>query len=129
MLFLSVRGFFDYAGPAGHSRLTRPTVLPSPLRQRVGILINGFSKLINPAHRCLYLRFEQHLTMVPARLKARMDTLLSFPVGLFHPLQHSGLSRRSPYYRLVVEVPLRLIRLNHLSDIPTIPQLRWRSLQ
>jgi hypothetical protein len=24
-----------------------------------------------------------------------MDSLLSFPVGLFHPLQHAGLSRRS----------------------------------
>ena len=23
-----------------------------------------------------------------------MDSLLSFPVGLFHPLQHAGLSRR-----------------------------------
>src|SRR5712692_1603149 len=34
--------------------------------------------------------------MPPARLKARMDSLLSFPVGLFHPLQHAGLSRRSP---------------------------------
>ena len=28
-----------------------------------------------------------------------MDSLLSFPVGLFHPLQHAGLSRRSPIYR------------------------------
>jgi len=25
-----------------------------------------------------------------------MDSLLSFPVGRFHPLQHAGLSRRSP---------------------------------
>ena len=25
-----------------------------------------------------------------------MDSLLSFPVRLFHPLQHAGLSRRSP---------------------------------
>ena len=25
-----------------------------------------------------------------------MDSLLSFSVGLFHPLQHAGLSRRSP---------------------------------
>ena len=81
MLFLGVRGFFDYAGPAGRSRLTRPTVLPSPLRQKVGILINGFSKLNRPAHRYLYLRFERHLTMPPARLEARMDSLFSFPVG------------------------------------------------
>ena len=25
-----------------------------------------------------------------------MDSLFSFPVGLFHPLQHAGLSRRTP---------------------------------
>jgi hypothetical protein len=29
-----------------------------------------------------------------------MDSLLSFPVGLFHPLQHAGLSRRTPRSRL-----------------------------
>src|SRR5215471_13875905 len=38
--------------------------------------------------------------MPPARLEVRMDSLLSFPVGLFHPLQHAGLSRRTPIYRL-----------------------------
>src|SRR6516165_9911465 len=37
--FLSVRGFYDYAGPNSHSRLTRlPCCLP-PLRKGVGILI------------------------------------------------------------------------------------------
>src|SRR5215475_12775872 len=36
MLFLSVRRFLDYAGPADHSRLSRSAVLPSPLRQKVG---------------------------------------------------------------------------------------------
>ena len=41
MLFLSVRGFFDYAGPTGHSRLSQPIVLPSPLRQKVGVLNLG----------------------------------------------------------------------------------------
>jgi hypothetical protein len=28
-----------------------------------------------------------------------MESLFSFPVGLFHPLQHAGLARRSPYCR------------------------------
>jgi hypothetical protein len=28
-----------------------------------------------------------------------MESLFSFPVGLFHPLQHAGLSRRTPYGR------------------------------
>src|SRR5262249_33131788 len=39
----------------------------------------------------------------PARLEARMDSLLSFPVGLFHPLQHAGLSRRTPDRRPTVQ--------------------------
>src|SRR5262245_31996276 len=48
MLFLSVRGFLDYAGSIGHSRLTRPTVLPSPLRQKVGILEQRFFEAQSP---------------------------------------------------------------------------------
>ena len=40
----------------------------------------GFSKLNSPAHQYLCLRFNQHLAMPPARLEARMDSLLSFPV-------------------------------------------------
>ena len=41
-----------------------------------------------------------------------MDSLLSFPVGLFHPLQHDGLSRRSPVgrqsgrYRMVAQIEM-----------------------
>src|SRR5262249_11085313 len=31
----------------------------------------------------------------------------SFPVGLFHPLQHAGLSRRSTYNRVVGKVASR----------------------
>ena len=50
MLFLSVRRFSDYAGPAGRSRPSQPTVLPSSLRQRVRILFIRFSKLNSPAH-------------------------------------------------------------------------------
>ena len=69
-------------------------------QDRVGVLILRFSKLNSPAHQSLCLRFNRHLAMPPARLEARMDSLLSFPVGLFHPLQHAGLSRRTPRYRL-----------------------------
>jgi hypothetical protein len=57
-------------------------------------------KLNSPAHRYLCLRFKRYLATPPARLEARMDSLLSFPVGLFHPLQRVGLSRRSPISRL-----------------------------
>jgi hypothetical protein len=36
------------------------------------------------------LRFRGQLTLPPARLEARMESLFSFPVGLLHPLQHAG---------------------------------------
>src|SRR5262245_43817641 len=35
-------------GSIGHSRLTRPTVLPSPLRQKVGILEQRFFEAQSP---------------------------------------------------------------------------------
>src|ERR1039457_6767888 len=75
---LACAGSNDYAGPDNHSRITRlPYCLP-PTRHGVGILNCDFSKLNHPAHQCLYLRFECHLAMTPARLKARMDSLLPF---------------------------------------------------
>ena len=40
MLFLSVRGFSDYAGPACHSRLTRQAVLLSRLGKRSATLVH-----------------------------------------------------------------------------------------
>jgi hypothetical protein len=76
MLFLSVRGFFDYAGPTARSRVYRDTVvLPSSNQERVGVLVLRFSKLNSPAHRCPCLRFERHLAMPPARLRAKMESL------------------------------------------------------
>ena len=95
MLFLSVRGFLDYAGPSNPLAVIVVAVLPSSTRNGVGVLFHRLSKLNSPAHRYLCLRFKRYLAISPARLEARMDSLLSFPVGLFHPLQHAGLSRRS----------------------------------
>jgi hypothetical protein len=68
-----------------HSRVTRLSCGLLPTGMESASWINGFSKLNSPAHRYLCLRFGSHLTMYPARLEARMDSLLSFPVGLFHP--------------------------------------------
>ena len=107
MLFLSVRGFSDYAGPNSHSRITwLPFCLP-PLGMESASCSFVFSKLNSPAHRYPCLRFKRRLAIPPARLEARMDSLLSFPVGLFHPLQHAGLSRRSPDCRPSDQNPAR----------------------
>jgi hypothetical protein len=99
MLFLSVRGFLDYAGPNNPLAITWLLCCLPPLGRESASCSIGFSKLNSPAHRYLCLRFKRHLAISPARLEARMDSLFSFPVGLFHPLQHAGLSRRSPVCR------------------------------
>src|SRR5215813_8177026 len=96
MLFLSVRGFLDYAGPNNPLAITWLSCCLPPLGMESASCSIGFSKLNSPAHRYLYLRFKRYHTMPPARFEAKMESLLSFPVGLFHPLQHAGLARRSP---------------------------------
>jgi len=48
-----------------------------------------------------------------------MDSLLSFPVGLFHPLQHAGLSRRSPSAPSL-ENDRQSVRDGRISGLPTI---------
>jgi hypothetical protein len=78
MLFLSVRGFSDYAGPTARSRLSRNSRVAFLHQERVGVLILRFSKLNSPAHRYPCLRFERHLTMSPARLRAKMESLSPF---------------------------------------------------
>src|SRR6266404_5970999 len=76
MLFLSVRGFLDYAEPTGHSRFTQPVMLPSPSGMGLATLRKSFSKLNHPAHRCPCLRFNCNLAAAAARLRVRMDSLL-----------------------------------------------------
>ena len=76
MLFLSVPGFLDYAGPPGHSRFSATSRDAFLLGNRVQRPNQDFSKLNRPAHRYPCLRFNQHLAMLAARLGAKMDSLL-----------------------------------------------------
>jgi len=80
MLFLSVRGFSDHAGPDKSTRDYRGCRIAFlPYRNGVGVLIQtGFSKHNSPAHRYLYLRFKRDLAISPARLEARMESLSPF---------------------------------------------------
>jgi hypothetical protein len=93
MLFLRVRGIFDYAGFHRNSRY-RFDGYCLPLLSTGSTSQLAFSQLYNPAHECLCLRFDSHLTMNAARLEVRM-VRYSFPAGLFHSQQHAGLSRRT----------------------------------
>src|SRR5262245_59051869 len=84
MLFLSVRGFLDYAGPTGHSRLSRPTVLPSPLRQKVGILKQRFFEAQSPGPPIPLstLRAPPHDVARKTRGQDGFAVLLSCRVGI-----------------------------------------------
>jgi transposase-like protein len=57
---------------AGADRVAEPGV------KEIFIACVDGRKGFRPAHRCLYVRFKKHLTMSPARLEVRMDSLLPF---------------------------------------------------
>src|SRR5713101_1045548 len=96
MLFLSVRGFSDYAGPTVHSRLTwLPCCLPLT-RNEVGILIYGLFAAQSPRPPMPLSTLQETPRDVPSKTRGQDGFATSFPVGLLHPLQHAGLSRRSP---------------------------------
>jgi hypothetical protein len=99
---LACAGSIDYAGPDNHSRISRlPYCLP-PTHHGVGILNCDFSKLDHPAHQflCSTLQAPPHDDTCKTRGQDGFAT--SFPVGLLHPLQHAGLSRRSVCCRQLV---------------------------
>jgi len=75
MLFLSVRGFSDYAGPTNHSRFAWLSCCLRPIGTESTSCSIRFSKLNSPAHRYLCLRFKRYLATPPARLEAKMDSL------------------------------------------------------
>ncbi len=78
MLFLSVPGFLDYAGPTDRSRWIAASRIAFPVGNRVQRPNQRFSKLNRPAHRYPYLRFDCRLAATPARLGAKMDSLSPF---------------------------------------------------
>src|SRR5260370_16041655 len=96
MLFLSVRGFLDYAEPAGHSRSLRsqPCCLP-PLGIGSASLINPFrSSIARPTDALVYASTETSRS--PPQDSGSGWSRCSFPAGILPPLQHAGLARRTP---------------------------------
>src|SRR5438132_5187305 len=96
ILFLSVRGFSDYAGPNSHSRLARlPYCLP-PTLNGVGILIYGLFAAQWPRPPVPLSTLQETPRDVPSKTRDQDGFATSFPVGLLRPLQHAGLARRTP---------------------------------
>src|SRR6266853_5874176 len=103
MLFLSVRGFSDYAGPTVHSRLAwLPCCLP-PTRNELGILIYGLFAAQSPRPPMPLSTLQAIPRDITCKTRGQDGFAISFPVGLFHPLQHAGLSRRSPGCRQLAQ--------------------------
>src|SRR6202011_6111592 len=96
MLFLSVRGFLDYAGPTVHSRFAwLPCCLP-PTRNEVGILIYELFAAQSPRPPMPLSPLQETPRDVPCKTRGQDGFATSFPVGLLHSLQHAGLAQRTP---------------------------------
>ena len=77
MLFLSVRGFLDYAGPTSHSRSNAAGRFAFlPLETESAPCSTVFRSSIARPTDTPDLRFDQRLAMLIARLGAKMDSLL-----------------------------------------------------
>src|SRR5579862_3210873 len=117
MLLLSVRGFLDYAGPTVHSRLAwLPCCLP-PTRNEVGILIYGLFAAQLPRPPMPLSTLQETPRGVPSKTRGQDGFATSFPVGLLHPLQHAGLSRRSPVCPYSITFPV-FDRVNSADSVP-----------
>lgn len=79
------------------TRDSRPSMLPSPSRNGAGGLIrSAFRSSITRPIDAFDLRFEIHLTMCPAKLEVKMESLSSFPLGILPPLQSPTTCRLIP---------------------------------
>src|SRR5580693_8466118 len=79
MLFLSVRGFLDYAGPTVHSRLAwLPCCLP-PTRNEVGILIYGLFAAQSPRPPMPLSTLQETPRAVPSKTQGQDGFATSFP--------------------------------------------------
>src|SRR5215472_17388315 len=96
MLFLSVRGFLDYAGPSNPLAIAWLLCCLPPTRNEVGILIYGLFAAQSPRPPMPLSTLQEIPRDVPSKTRGQDGFATSFPVGLLHPLQHAGLSRRSP---------------------------------
>ena len=96
MLFLSVRGFLDYAGPSNLLAITWLLYCLPPPRNEVGVLIYGLFAAQSPRPPMPLSTLQETPRDVSSKTRGQDGFATSFPVGLLHPLQHAGLSRRSP---------------------------------
>jgi len=96
MLFLSVRGFSDYAGPPDRSRLSRVSrgaFLHQEESRRPDF---PFFEVQSPGPPIPLSTLRASSHDASRKTEGQDGVAVSFLVGLFHSLQHAGLTRRSP---------------------------------
>src|SRR5712692_7176798 len=71
-----------------------PCCLP-PTRNEVGVLIYGLFAAQSPRPPMPLSTLQETSHDVPCKTRGQDGFATSFPVGLLHPLQHAGLSRRT----------------------------------
>src|SRR5438034_10712680 len=95
MLFLSVRGFLDYAEPTGHSRFYAASHVAFSIGDGICDSELTFrSSITRPTDALVYASTATSRSQ--PQVSGSGWIRYSFPVGLFHPLQHAGLTRRTP---------------------------------
>src|SRR5207247_3030335 len=80
----------------------RTCSLPST-RKEVGTLIYGLFAAQSPRPPTPLSTLQETPRDVPSKTRGQDGFATSFPVGLLHPLQHAGLTRRSPSSRPFVQ--------------------------
>ena len=106
MLFLSVRGLLDCAGPNSYSAAVWPSSYSEGSRHPD---LLAFRSSITPAHQCLRPTLRNSPRDGFRKTRSQDGVAISFSVGLLHPLQHAGLARRSPDSRFFRPLGLLLI--------------------
>ena len=95
MLFLSVPGFLDYAGPSGHSRSLATGCVAFPVGNRVQRPNSAFFEAQSPRPPIPLSTLRLTPRDVYRKTRGQDGFALSFLVGLSHSQQHAGLSRRT----------------------------------
>src|SRR5258707_4196403 len=85
MLFLSVRGFLDYAGPSNPLAIAWLLCCLPPTRNEVGILIYGLFAAQSPRPPMPLSTLQAAPRGVACKTRGQDGFATPFPVGLLHP--------------------------------------------
>src|SRR5689334_3570237 len=92
MLFLSVRGFLDYAEPANYSRFNAIRRIAFSVGDGIGDSEGILFEAQSPGPPMPLSTLRRRPRDLPRKTQGQDGFAVSFPVGLFQPLLHAGCS-------------------------------------